>query len=495
MPIFLRGPSAFLPAFLLLGGCAHAPSTPPQTTVALSPSDGSGGEAPPARWWRLYREPALDALVSEALTNNRDLQVAAANLLKARAELGETRARRGPSTGLSAGAGYGSTLQDQIAATADSGDSIRTGSRFDAGAELSWELDLFGRLGSGVKAATADLAATAADADGVRALIAARVTGAWLQACGIAHQEALARETLAVAEHDRDVAQVLLTAGAISPADGLRTEAQVAETAAEIPVLAADRHAALAELAILAGRLPSRIPPAAIACTRIPILNGPLPVGDAASLLRRRPDVRAAEQRLAAATARIGIAVGDLYPHVSLVGGLGLSAPSASDLTSRENAVWRLGPLLSWSFPNLGAARARIAGARAGEAAALARFDAAILSALGEVDRAARGYGAALERQAQWRIAQQRSGRVAVMTRARRAAGAATALDMLDSDRTDLSARRALAQADIELAAAQVRFFAALGGGWEDAPVVPLPALDRSPPAIRNATRNRVSAK
>lgn len=433
--------------------------------------------------------------MSEALTNNRDLRVAAASLLKARAELGEARAKRGPSTGLSAGAGYGSTLQDQIAAAADSGDSIRTGSRFDASAELSWELDLFGRLKSGVKAATADLAATAADADGVRALIAARVTGAWLQACGLAHREALAQEALTVAERGRDVAQALLVAGASLPADRLRAEAQVAETAAEIPALEAGRHTALTELAILTGRPPSQIPPAAIACTRIPVLTGALPAGDAASLLRRRPDVRSAEQRLAAATARIGIAVGDLYPHVSLGGGLGLSSPSASGLTSRENAVWRLGPLLSWSFPNLGAARARIAGARAGEAAALARFDAAILTALGEVDRAAQGYSAALERQAQWRIAQQRSGRVAAMTRARRAAGAATVLDMLDSDRTDLSARRALAQADTELAAAQVRFFAALGGGWEDAPVVPLPAPDRSPPAIRNATKNRVSAK
>ncbi len=300
---------------------------------------------------------------------------------------------------------------------------------------------------------------------------------------------------LTLAERNRDVAQALAAAGASSPADRLRAEAQVAEAAAEIPALEAGRRAALTELAILTGRPPSQIPGSAAACTRLPVLNGGLPNGDAASLLRRRPDVRAAEQRLAAATARIGIAVGDLYPHVSLGGGLGLSSPSASGLTSRENAVWRLGPLLSWSFPNLGAARARIAGARAGEAAALARFDAAILTALGEADRAAQGYRAALDRQAQWCIAQDRSGRLAAMTRARRAAGAATAPDMLDSDRADLSARRALAQADLDLAAAQVRFFTALGSGWEDAPAVPLPVPDRSPPTTRNTTKNRVLAK
>lgn len=488
MPISLEGPSAFILASLLLGGCAHAPSTPQQTTVELPAPNGDSDETLTAQWWQLYREPALDALVSEALTNNRDLRVAVANLLKARAELGEMRAKRAPSTALSAGAGYGSTLQDQIASAADGGDPIRTGSRFEAGTELSWELDLFGRLQSGVKAATADFGATAADADGIRVLVAARVTGAWLRACSIAHQTALAQEALALAERNREIAQALQAAGTGSRADRLRAEAQVAETAAEIPALEADRHAALVELAVLNGRPPSQIPPAAIACTRIPGLNRPLPTENAVSLLRRRPDVRAAEQRLAAATARIGIAVGDLYPHVALGGGLGLSSPSAAGLTSRENAVWRLGPLLSWSFPNLSAARARIAGAHAGEAAALARFDATILTALGEADRAAQDYRAALERQAQWHVMQEHSGKLAAMTRARRKTGAATALDMLDSERADLSARRALAQADADVAAVQVRFFTALGGGWEDAPAVTLPAPDRSPPATKNAT-------
>ncbi|WP_395337187.1 TolC family protein [Novosphingobium sp. BL-8H] len=493
MPVFLRRPRACILACLLLGGCAHAPSTPPQTTIALPPSDGTIDGTLPAQWWRLYREPDLDTLVSDALANNRDLRVAVANLLNARAELGETRAKRGPSTGLSAGAGYGSTLQDQIAAASDGSDLIRTGSRFDAGTELSWELDLFGRLKSGVAAATADFAATAADADGIRVLIAARVTGAWLRACGIAHQTALAQETLALAERNRDIARTLQAAGTNSPTDRLQAEARVAETAAEIPALAADRHAALTELAILTGQPPSQIPASAAACTRIPVLDGPLSAGDAASLLRRRPDVRAAEQRLAAATARIGIAVGDLYPHVSLGGGLGLSSPSASGLTSRDNAVWRVGPLLSWSFPNLSAARARIAGARAEEAAALARFDAAILAALGEVDRAAQDYRTALERQAQLQVAQKRSGRIVAMTRARRTVGAATALDMLDSERADLSARAALAQADADLAAAQVHFFAALGGGWEEAPAVPLPAAEKSPPTSRNAATDAIN--
>ncbi len=459
----------------LLTGCAAAPSVPPHSTTTAS-TDGSA-EALPAQWWRLYREPALDALVERALTNNRDLRVATANLLKARAERGEARARRGPATGLSAGAGYGSTLQDQIAAAAQDDELVRTGTRFDAGADLSWELDLFGRLRSDVRASRAQVAATAADADGVRVLIAARVTDAWLRACGMADQVALAREAEVLAERRRDLTGQLHVAGAALPVDLLHTEAAVAEVAAEIPALEAARHEALAELAILTGRPPSDISATAAACTRLPALDTQLPAVDGATLLRRRPDVRAAEQRLAAATAQIGVAVGDLYPHVELGGGLGLSSPSVTGLGSRVNAVWRLGPFLSWSFPNVSAARARIAGARAGEAAALARFDAVILAALGEADQAAQDYGAALERQAQWRIARQRSQRTETITLARRTAGAATALDMLDSEQADISTRRALARVDAELAAAQVHFFQALGGGWEDAPAVTYPPL------------------
>jgi NodT family efflux transporter outer membrane factor (OMF) lipoprotein len=480
MPHILRtfGAATLVPS--LLAGCATAPSAPPHSTIIASAD--SGAAIPPSQWWRLYREPALDALVEEALTNNRDLRVAAANLLKARAELGEARARRGPVTDLSAGAGYGRNLQDQIAAAPHDGDPFRTGARFDAGADLSWELDLFGRLGAGVRSSQAQVAATAADADGVRVLIAARVTDAWLRACGMADQVALARETEALAERRRDLTQQLHAAGAALPVDLLHTEGSVAEVAAEIPALEAARHGALAELAILTGQPPTQIPASATTCTRLPVIDAELPAVDGASLLRRRPDVRAAEQRLAAATAQIGVAVGDLYPHVELGGGLGLSSPSVGSLASRANAVWRLGPLLSWSFPNVSAARARIAGARAGEAAALARFDAVILAALGEVDQAAQDYGAKLERQAQWRIALQRSQRTEAITRARRTAGAATALEMLDSEQEDVSTRRALARIDADLAAAQVRFFRALGGGWEDAPAVALPGSDRSPP-------------
>src|SRR5690242_12231046 len=133
----LRGVNAVLLCSSLLGGCVAAPSVPPRSTVTevTQPAEGAAvsGDAAPTQWWRLYNEPALDALVTEALTNNRDLRVAEANLLKARAILGEARGDRIPQTELSAGVGYGSTLQDQIAAAAKGVSSARTGTRYDLG--------------------------------------------------------------------------------------------------------------------------------------------------------------------------------------------------------------------------------------------------------------------------------------------------------------------------------------------------------------------------
>ena len=464
-------------AALPLAGCVHAPSAPPQTTIAMSQDDTLPAQRVAVEpWWRLYREPALDVLVAEALANNRDLRVAAARLLQARASLDAEQARRGPSTRLSVGAGYGSTLQDQIAAAADGDGAIRTGPRFDGGADLSWEIDLFGRLRSGVAAARADAAADAADVDAVRVLVATGVTNAWLRSCGLGAQIAAARDALKLAGQAHDIVVKSAAAGAVSPSDVLRAQAAVAEVAAGIPMLDAERHEALVEIAILTGQPPSRVSAEASGCTQLPAIDGPIPVANALSLLRRRPDVRAAEQRLAAATARIGIAVGDLYPHLSLGSGLGLSSPSVSGLSSRENAVWRLGPLLSWSFPNQSAARARLAGARAGETAALATFDGAILRALAEVNREAENYRGARDMQAQRRLAEQRSRQASTMALARRSAGAATAAEALEAEQAHVDAKRGLVQADTAVAAAQVRLFKALGGGWEDAPAIILPA-------------------
>ncbi|BAV64369.1 efflux transporter outer membrane subunit [Sphingobium cloacae] len=439
----------------------------------------AGAEEPPDKWWSLYREPALDALVEEALANNRDLRAASARLLEARAVLSEAHAARLPETGLSVEAGRGSTLEDQIAASGAGSDHVRTGPRFGFGTDISWEVDLWGRIGATEKVAIANMREAAALQDGLRVAVAAETTRAWLDACGHARQADMARQSLAFAERGRDLAQSLRAAGAGSPADVLRAETLAAQASAAVPPVEAARRSALAELAVLTGHPPTEPPAAAIACVRLPSMAAIIPVGDGAALLRRRPDIRAAEQKLAGGTARIGIAVADLYPRISLGGGLAMSSPSIAGLDARRNRVWRFGPLLSWSFPNISIARARIRQARASEIAALAAFDAVILNALREVNQAAEVYSAALRRMDALRVAADRAGRARRLVWIQRSAGAATALDMLDADRTDMEAQAALASAEMEVATAQVVLFKALGGGWQSAPPVILPLPER----------------
>lgn len=458
-------------ASFLTAGCAGESRKPPPSTVPpplrLTDADAVSTTTPPPQWWRLYREPALDAWVEEALANNRDLRLAAAHLLEARALLSEVQGQRLPQTNLSASAGMGSTLQDQLEAAFEHSDAIRTGPRFGLGTDVAWEVDLFGRLRSSINAAHADEEATAALEDGVRVSIAAEVTRAWLDACSYSHRLAVARHSLDLLEKSRDLTERLRTAGVGLRVDVARQTALVAQVGAVIAPLEAGRHNALVELAVLAGHAPTEIPVAASTCTSIPEINTLLPVGDALALLRRRPDVRAAERHLESSAARIDIATADFYPRVSVGAGFASSSHTLENLGERNNVVWQVGPLLSWSFPNISAARARLAQAHARESAALATFDATVLTALKEVNQSAENYSAMLRRRDALRVAADQSAQADHIFNQMRAAGAATALEALDAERTDAEAQSALAAADADVATAQVVLFKTLGGGWE----------------------------
>ncbi len=173
---------------------------------------------------------------------------------------------------------------------------------------------------------------------------------------------------------------------------------------AEIPLLEAERQGALFRLATLTGRTPRELPAQAAARSRTLRLDQPIPVGDGAELLARRPDVRAAERRLAAATARIGVASADLYPRITLGGSVGSSGSGIGNIFGANPLTWLIGPLISWTA-NRSAARARVAGARADTQAALATFDGAVLEALEETETALSTYQQSLNRRDSLRAA------------------------------------------------------------------------------------------
>ncbi|HLT02348.1 MAG TPA: TolC family protein, partial [Geminicoccaceae bacterium] len=332
--------------------------------------------------------------------------------------------------------------------------------------EVGYELDLFGRVSRSVEAARGDLAASEADADAVRVIVVAETTRAYADAASGAEQLRVAREIVELLDQSLALTSRRHDAGLESGLAVAQIAALREQRAAEIPALEAQRQAALFRLATLTGRAPAELPPIAGERSVGLEIREPIPVGDGAALLARRPDIRAAERRLAADTARIGVATADLYPRITLGGSIGSTGTDIADIFTGGPLRWLLGPLLSWSFPNQEPARARIAAAEAEAKEALAAFDGTVLLALEESETALSNYARSLERRAALQAAAEQAERAARITRAQQREGAINSLDRLDAERTLAEATAQLAAQDAAVSRAQIDLFRALGGGW-----------------------------
>ncbi|MBV9881743.1 MAG: TolC family protein [Sphingomonadaceae bacterium] len=454
-------------AALALSACVAGPDyvAPLPRASASGPFLSTSPAVTPAaaaeNWWQLYRDPVLDRLVADALAANTDLRVAVAHLARARAALREVRTDRLPEVGAGASARYGRAAEGQAAPGAD-----REGWTVDAGLDVAYEVDLFGRVGRGVEAARGDVGAAEADAQAARVAIAAETARAYADAVSAGERQAVAEHIVALLDRSLLLTRRRAEVGLANGLDVARIATLRDQRQAEVPAIAAERQAALFRLATLTGRAPQELPPEAAARTTTLRLDQPIPIGDGAALLARRPDVRAAERRLAAATARIGVATADLYPRITLGGSLGSTGAGLGDLFGAGPLRWLLGPLISWSFTDHQRARARVAEAEADSQAALASFDGAVLRALEETETALSGYGRLLERRTALKSARDQAERAAIITRAQQREGQIDSLALLDAERTLADAEAQLALADARIADAQVDLFRSLGGGW-----------------------------
>jgi NodT family efflux transporter outer membrane factor (OMF) lipoprotein len=457
-------------AALALSGCAAvgpnysspAPRAPAQAPFSSAASPAFTGDEPPGRWWSLFGNPLLDRLVEQALAANTDLRVAAANLAQARAVLRETRAGRLPSTNVSASATYGRPSGQALGLPG----AADEGMTYDAGLDVSYQLDLFGRVRRSIEASRADVEAVQASFDLTRISVAAETTRAYADACNAGRQLEVARESLRVQERTFDLTRRLFEGGRGTALETSQAASQLEQTRAALPTLEAQRRTALFRLSVLTGRPPAEFPQEVAACATPPALANPIPVGNGATLLARRPDIRAAERQLAAATARIGVATADLYPSIGLGASLGSTATSLGGLASGSGLRFSLGPLINWSFPNTSVARARIAQAEAGQQAALARFDGAWLNALRETESALTNYANELDRVATLRRARAASAEAARVARLRYQAGRESFQIVLDAERSLSQTESALAQSEALLSGNLITLFLALGGGW-----------------------------
>jgi outer membrane protein, multidrug efflux system len=449
------GPSDRIPDRALVNAPAANGAFLASSDPAVSPA------ALPPNWWRLYSDRKLDALVQEALTANTDLRMANANLEHTEALLREAKSQRQPSVPIGAGLEYAQLAGEQYLQPIT---PPRSG-YYNGSITVGYDLDLFGGIRRGIEAAQADDEAVEAARNLVRVNVAAETARAYADACGTGLQLEAAQRSLALQRKSLDLTQQLLRGGRAIDLDVTRSQELVDELIAQIPSLEAGRRNALYRLATLTGRPPGQFDRDLEDCAAPPRLTRPLPVGDGATLLKRRPDVREAERQLAAATAEIGVATAQLYPDISIGVGAGSIGTVATALTSPTN-FWQVGTTLSWQV-NQSAARARITAAKASAKLALAHFDGTVLNALADTESSLNVYVHDLRREESLTAAREDAARVEHDAERLQVAGRATALDVIDAQRTLASAEQSLAQLETAISADQVAVFLALGGGWE----------------------------
>jgi len=409
-------------------------------------------------FWKSFQDPLLDELVERALDANHDIRIAQARLREARAVRGEAQLDVAPAT--TARADY---TQARSSARLPSGSDH---DYYQAGFDSSWELDLFGRVRRNLEAQSALVQSAGAAVQATEVSVTAEVARNYLELRGLQERLQVARRNANNQQQSLDLTTARLAAGRGTQLDVARALAQLDATRATIPELEAQAHGAMLRLAVLTGELPGALqsrlaPPQSL--PQLPAVRG---IGTPESLLRRRPDVRVAERELAAATARIGVAVGDLFPRISFTGSWGFDAADAAALTHAGSESYAFGPSIRWAAFDLGRVRQRIRQREAASDGALARYEQAVLRALQETDDSLTRYAKARSKQQYLESSAAASARAAQLARARFDNGAADFLTVLDTERTLLEAEDRRAQGATETATALLAMYKALGGGF-----------------------------
>lgn len=453
-----------------LAGCVVGPDyrlpepvTPPEfaraATAQVSIYESS---APEAEWWKRLDDPVLAELIETAREANPDLRVAEANIRAARALLGLERRDRWPSATVQAAAEHTEASTALLPAGID-----RTQTVYSAALDASWELDLFGRIRRAVEARSAAFEASVAERRAVFVAVAGEIGRTYIELRGTQRRLEVARANVENQVGTLDLVEALLDAGRGTELDLARARAQLETTRSLVPTLEVEEAAAIHRLAVLAGEPPAALNETLAPTSALPPVPDRIAIGDPAALLRRRPDVEAAERRLAAATAEIGVAVADLFPRVSLTGSFGSLATSLEDLGTGAARTTSFGPFLRWAAFDLGRVRQQIRALEAGSEATLALYEGTVLTALEETENALVRLDRARVRQAHLLLAEQAAADAAELARIRYRSGLDSFLAVLDAEARLLDAQDALAQSATETGAAFVALYEALGGGWE----------------------------
>jgi multidrug efflux system outer membrane protein len=446
----------------LSAACA-AHITPPspaiKPTTAPSRWDAAAfADAPyDVRWWRQLEDPVLEELETSALGANHDVRAAVARLDEARAIFDEGRRNLYPKVTADASV----DVRDQvIPGFTDKPVHINT---YRAALDASWEIDIFGRVRAAVASASANAESFDATLEAVRVSVAADVARNYFELRGLQQQLSVFDRSLANQRETLRLTVVRRDAGIGEEQDVASASARVSAIEAGLPPLRTALAAREHRLAVLTGRPPGQLA-TDLSPRAYPVLAKVIPLGPPDQLLTRRPDVRAAERHLASVAASEGVAAAELYPRITVTGLLGLIAGRGNMFGTSDSRALAVTPALQWSAFDLGSARARLRGAHAGTAEALAGYEKTMLLALEETDNALVAYGQQQERLVKLNDEVRESARAAQIARVRYREGAADFLSLLDAERTQLQAEDGAAQAESDVFTAMVGLYRAVGG-------------------------------
>jgi outer membrane protein, multidrug efflux system len=454
---------------LALAGCTVGPDyekpdvKAPETWSQASGDKLSTERADLARWWSAFGDPTLDSLVRRALQENLDLQAATSRVVEARAQAGHTRADWYPQA--EGSSSYSRTRFSKNGPFPVPGSPERNlwSSGFDAG----WEIDVFGGTRRAVEAADAEVEASVEDRRAVLVSLLGEVARAYVELRGAQRLEAILSGNISAARSTLEITRTRLQAGMATELDVSRAEAQLANTEALLPEARRTIRVSIHRLGVLLGLDPGSLSSVLEKEAPIPAAPARILVGLPSDLVMRRPDLRRAERKLAAATARIGVAVAEFYPKFSITGAFGLESVDASDFAKAASKAWSVGPTVRWPIFQAGRLQANveIQDARAEQARLV--YKHSVLSAFEEVENALVGV------LRQWD--QHRSRETAAASGRRSVAlasdlyrkGLTGFLDVLESERVLYEAEQRRVESEVAIAVNVVALYKALGGGWE----------------------------
>ena len=454
-----------------LSACAVGPNyVRPKTPVAAQFAGAEPGvysnQQTQVEFWKQFDDPTLDRLVSQSLSANYDLRIAVGRLVQSRALRNQSEFDLAPT--VTANGGWN---KQRYPAVENPYGGPYTEKFYDAGFDATWELDLFGGVRRNVQARNAELRGEVANLHDAQVSVIAEVARNYFELRGEQTQLAVARANVENQRQVLQLAQAELTAGSGTDLDVARAQSQLSTTLSTIGPLEAAVSRSIHRLSVLTGRQPDALTEMLSAPHDLPPLPHIVPVGSPADMLRRRPDIRSAEENLEASTDLVGVAISNLFPKVTFTGSFGFAAAAPGGFGTSGSRSYGIGPGIYWPAFDLGRVHEQVAGARAGAVIALDQYHSTVLNALEETEDALVTHARDRDQLQHAQDAASASATAARLAKIRYQGGLVDFLSVLDAERTQLQAENDLAQDRTEAATSLIAVYKALGGGWETAPL------------------------